>query len=44
MVKKVKDGDKNSLDLNDDVKPILSIPLLPPNEEVIEIYIENVRL
>ena len=41
--KKVKDNDEKSLDLNvNDVKPMLSIPLLPPNEKVIEINLENV--
>ena len=37
------DSDENSLDLNDDVKPILSIPLIPLNEEVVEIDLENVK-
>jgi hypothetical protein len=43
--KKVKDNfivnDKDNLDLTSDVKPILSIGLTPPSNEIIQIEIDN---
>ena len=43
-VKKIKDNnDLNDLDLTDDARPILSIGLVPPSDEVIEIDNDNVN-
>jgi len=42
VVKKVKDD--NDLDLTGDTKPILSMGLVPPSNEVIEIEINNVNV
>jgi len=43
-VKKIKDNnDLNDLDLTDGARPILSIGLVPPSDEVIEIDNDNVN-